>query len=273
MKKNNEEKKPILSFDVVGQIVVYGAAAFQAYHMGRAFHVYDPNGWHVGAVNIGGLILGGMLNVIVARAAINLPAISAAVVSLKELMPKVSKKADKDSGRARAKALKKMLFAVKQNLYSQVGFYALLFFSVVLIAPALFILWSVTLPFHPVFIGFMAVVGSVAPDIAITVGGVISSGAPARTGARSATDSPTKSVARAKKSDASATESATSASDSAGLGSKYPRRCEHCATDSPFGVLKSANAVGGHMKKHHPELCKPKALVEQFFNTEVEVKQ
>lgn len=179
----------------IGRLLVYGAAAFQAYHMGRAFYVYDPAGWHLGNVNVGGLILGAILNVIVAQAAMHLPTISATFSSLKELLPKVNKKADKKEERARAQALKKMLFAMKQNAYSQVGFYVLLVFSVVMVAPALYILWSATLPFAPFFIGFMAVVGAVAPDVAITVGGFISSDAGSDGQRRSATKPATLSDA------------------------------------------------------------------------------
>lgn len=252
-----------------GRWLIYGAAAFQAYHMGRAFHVYDPNGWHFMGVNFGGLILGAILNVIVARTATQLPAISATFATLKELLPKASKKSDKKGEQARSRALKKMTLAMKQNAYSQLGFYILLSFSALMVAPALYILWTKTLPFSPLFIGLMAAVGAVAPDVAITVGGFAGGDAPARTGAKSATDSAPKSDARPKKSVAPATDNAKSASDSNALRRTYPRRCEHCATDSPFGLLKSANAVGGHMKKHHPDLCKPKVLAEQLFNAEV----
>ena len=159
----------------IGRWLVYGAAAFQAYHMGRAFHVYDPDGWHFMSVNFGGLILGAILNVIVAQTAVQLPGISATFASLKELLPKASKKADKKDEQARSRALKKLTLAMKQNAYSQVGFYVLLLFSALMVAPALYILWTKTLPFHPIFIGIMAGVGAVAPDIAITVGGFAAS--------------------------------------------------------------------------------------------------
>jgi len=44
-------------------------------------------------------------------------------------------------------------------------------------------------------------------------------------------------------------------------GRTYPRKCDHCTE-----MLRSANAVGGHMKKHHPELCKPKkSLADALF--------
>ena len=155
-----------------GRWLIYGAAAFQAYHMGRAFHVYDPSGWHFMGVNFGGLILGAILNVIVARTATQLPVISATFATLKELLPKkASKKSDKKGEQARSRALKKMTLAMKQNAYSRFGFYILLTFSALMVAPALYILWTETLPFAPLFVGLMAAVGAVAPDVAITVGG------------------------------------------------------------------------------------------------------
>lgn len=171
----------------IGRWLVYGAAAFQAYHMGRAFHVYDPDGWHWMNVNFGGLILGAILNVIVAQTAMRLPSISATFASLKVLMPKASKKADKKEDQARSRALKKLTLAMKQNAYSQVGFYILLGFSALMVAPALYILWTKTLPFHPIFIGIMAGVGAVAPDVAITVGGFAASDSERRSATKSAT--------------------------------------------------------------------------------------
>ena len=48
---------------------------------------------------------------------------------------------------------------------------------------------------------------------------------------------------------------------SVGVRVVYPRRCLHC--DAQIG---SANAVGAHMKKHHPELCKPKSLAVALFS-------
>lgn len=171
-KTTNITERPGMEF---GRWLVYGAAAFQAYHMGRAFHVYDPDGWHVMNVNFGGLLLGAIINVIVAQTAMRLPSIAATFAALKGLLPKPSKKADKKEEQVRSRALKKMTLAMKQNLYSQVGFYVLLVFSVLMVAPALFILWSQTLPFAPSFIAVMATAGAVAPDVAITVGGFAAS--------------------------------------------------------------------------------------------------
>lgn len=168
MKTTNNQETPIFE---MGRWLIYGAAAFQAYHMGRAFHVYDPSGWHFAGVNVGGLILGAILNVIVARTATQLPAISATFATLKELLPKATKKSDKKADQSRSRALKKMTLAAKQNIYSQFGFYILLAFSAMMVAPALYILWAETLPFSASFIKVMAAVGAVAPDVAITVGG------------------------------------------------------------------------------------------------------
>jgi len=271
---SKKPSKPAKPFDI-GLALVIGAAAFQAYHMGRAFHVYDPDGWHVQGVNIGGLLLGAILNFIVAQAAVSLPSITATFASMRELLPKAQKKANKKDAAVRARHLKKLWLAGKQSLYSQVGFYTLLFFSAMMVAPALFILWKATLPFHPVFIWVMALIGAVAPDVAITVGGFVSGKSLSEpTTARESKSvqgvkSATQSVARPNKSDAGATESAKSATQSVGLSRTYPRRCEHCAADSPFGVINSPNAVGGHMKKHHPELCEKKvkvSLAENLFS-------
>ena len=186
MTTTNNQETPTIE---MGRWLVYGAAAFQAYHMGRAFHVYDPSGWHFMNVNFGGLILGAILNVIVARTATKLPAISATFATLKELLPKATKKSDKKADQSRSRALKKMTLAAKQNIYSQFGFYILLAFSAVMVAPALYILWTETLPFSPLFIGLMAAVGAVAPDVAITVGGFAGSDDQRRSAKKPATSS------------------------------------------------------------------------------------
>jgi len=138
----NKENKT--GFDL-GRLLVYGAALFQAYHMGRAFFVYDPHGWNLGSVNFGGLLLGAILNVIVAQAALRLPSLSATFESRKQLLPKVGKQADKQAVKAHAKALKEMMLAGVQSRYSVRGFIVLLVFSVLMVAPALYILWTVTL--------------------------------------------------------------------------------------------------------------------------------
>jgi hypothetical protein len=214
----------------IGRWLVYGAAAFQAYHMGRAFHVYDPNGWHLFNVNFGGLLLGAILNVIVAQTAVRLPSIAATFATLKQLLPKPSKKADRKDEQARSRAFKKMTLAMKQNVYSQVGFYLLLIFSALMVAPALFILWTVALPFSPLFIGIMAGVGAVAPDVAITVGGFAASDTPANGERRSATKSATLSDAG---SDGQRQNQRRSAKKSATAGDA-PAKIYRCECGEPF---------------------------------------
>ena len=54
-------------------------------------------------------------------------------------------------------------------------------------------------------------------------------------------------------------KSARTLAKSARSAPKYPRKCAHCAE-----MLYSPNAVGGHMKKNHPQLCKG-ALAENLF--------
>lgn len=58
----------------------------------------------------------------------------------------------------------------------------------------------------------------------------------------------------------SAKKSAKSPSQSVAVRRTYPRQCDHCDAQ-----IVSPNAVGAHMKKHHPELCKPKVLAENLF--------
>lgn len=235
----------------IGRWLVYGAAAFQAYHMGRAFHVYDPQGWHVMNVNFGGLLLGAILNVIVAQTAVQLPNISATFATLKELLPKASKKADRKEEQARSRAFKKMTLAMKQNLYSQFGFYILLAFSALMVAPALYILWAATLPFSPVFIGIMAGVGAVAPDVAITVGGFAASDGERRSATKPATVSDAGSDAQRPNQRRSATKPAKPSDAQASLyrcvcGYTEENRFKysgHTRTCTQFKATKSAKGA------------------------------
>lgn len=260
MKNKAEVKstKPARSFDV-GYALVAGAATFQAYQFGRALNIYDPIALSVMGVNVGGLFLGAIVNVIIVLAATRLPMLLAAAM----------KKSGKVDKKALQKYESKMQKAGMQAMLAQVSFFALMGLSPLLVAPALYILWS-ALPLPSRLVVFLSIGWAVAPDLAIALGGFVAGKSLVQLGdagashsARTISDNATQSVGRAKKSDAPATDSATSATDSVGLSSKYPRRCEYCASDSPFAVIKSPNAIGGHMKKHHPELCKTKAS-EQF---------
>jgi len=266
--KANNENKPVQKFDL-GLALVIGAAVFQSYQFGRALYVYDPAGWNLKGVNLAGLFLGAIINVIVVLAATKLPALMAAAM-----------KAGKKDKKTLAKNERRMQRAGMQARFAQGAFFGLLILSPLLVAPAMYILW-VGLPLAPILIGFLAIGWASAPDIAIALGGFVA-GQPlvsvgtveAVRGARTASDGTSQSVGRARKSVAGAPDSANSAADSAlialdsgAVRRTYPRTCAHCAPDSPFAVLKSANAVGGHMKKHHPELCKSagKSLAAELF--------
>lgn len=270
MKPKIEEKKPkkpAMEFDI-GTVLVIGAAAFQAYQFGRALFVYDPAGWSVYEVSIGGLILGAIVNVIVVLAATRLPELTAAAIKTKG---KVDKKKKAASERREQKA-------GVQARFAQAAFFGLMALSPSLVAPAMYISWK-ALPLPPQLIIALAIGWAIAPDGAIALGGFIAgksllhlSDAPASArgaSARTFSDSAPQSDARPKKSIAPAMDSANSAMESNALRRTYPRRCDYCTSDSPIGLLKSAQSVGGHMKKHHPELCKPNVLAEQLFKAEV----
>lgn len=233
-----------------GLALVIGAAVFQAYQFGRALNIYDPIALSVAGINLGGLFLGAIVNVIIVLAATRLPMLLAAATPSS---PKSKNKNDLGEKR-RARLAQK---AGMQAMLAQAAFFALMGLSPLLVAPALYILW-VALPLHPTLVMSLSVGWAVAPDLAIALGGFVAGKSLVQFGDAPASHSAPQSAGRAKKSDASATESAVSAADSAGPASKYPRRCEYCASDSPFAMLKSANAVGGHMKAHHPESCNKK---------------
>lgn len=86
--------------------------------------------------------------------------------------------------------------------------------------------------------------------------------------ARQSAKSASKSVAHAMQSIGSPAQSVAGAT-------QYPRRCTHCATDisDEIALIKNSFAVGGHMKKHHPELCKPKTLAGNFFDNALQAKK
>lgn len=121
----------------VGKTLVIGAAAFQAYQFGRALNVYDGDGWNIGSVNIGGLILGLIVNVAVAWAATQLPSI-------------------KGKGRTRS---------------AWISFFALMILSPALVAPALWMLFQ-SLPIGNWKL-FLAIGLSVAPDLTIALSGFV----------------------------------------------------------------------------------------------------
>lgn len=62
----------------VGKLLVNGAAVYQAYQFGRALAVLDPAGWIIQGVSVGGLVLGAIVNIMVALAATRLPTVAKA---------------------------------------------------------------------------------------------------------------------------------------------------------------------------------------------------
>lgn len=141
----------------------------------------------------------------------------------------------------------------KRMKQAQAAFILMLVLSPVLVSPVIFYslpetflgawqaraLWSVAYP--------------LVADLAIVLAGAVSGKGLIALSEESA-KSATHSVAGAKKVRRTATDSAKSATHSVALRRTYPRKCEHC-----IAQIQSPNAVGAHMKKHHPELCKPSA--------------
>lgn len=122
----------------VGKFLVIAAAAYQAYQFGRALAVYDPAGWQLYGVSLGGLMLGVIVNVIVALAATRLPAIK---------------------GKTRIPA-------------AWTGFALLLVLSPALIAPGLYLLFE-NLAMPEGLQIFLSIGLASAPDLAIAVGGFV----------------------------------------------------------------------------------------------------
>ncbi|MDL1909724.1 hypothetical protein FBQ81_03370 [Chloroflexi bacterium CFX6] len=107
---------------------------------------------------------------------------------------------------------------------------------------------------------------ALAADLAIVLAGAVSgkglvalSDAGATQSNAGAMESP-KVQLQVQRSAKKSAKSATDSSDSDGLRRTYPRKCEHCEE-----MIRTPQSVGAHMKKHHPELCKPKALAVELF--------
>jgi hypothetical protein len=206
-------------FDL-SKALLAGAALFQAYQFGRALHVYDPAGWHLDGVNLGGLILGVIVNVVVALASTRIPSLT---------------------GKNRIRS-------------AWAGFFILLLLSPSLIAPAMWLI------LQPIPIGnwriFLAIGLSIAPDLAIALSGLI--------GGRSLIHLRSDAVQTGNLPKSVALPKGAKKSVALPKGaSVYPRTCLHCEA-----VISAPQAVGAHMKKHHPELCKvsPSQTFEAMVN-------
>jgi len=132
MKPNKTQHR----FDV-GKALLIGAAAFQSYQFGRALGIYDPNGWNIKGVNIGGLILGLIVNISIAWASTQLPSIN---------------------GKNRIKS-------------AWTAFYVLMFLSPALVAPAMYMIYIDKMFW--VLAAALAFGFAIAPDLTITLSGFI----------------------------------------------------------------------------------------------------
>jgi hypothetical protein len=147
----------------------------------------------------------------------------------------------------------------KRTRQATIAFIAMMFVSPLLVAPVIFY----SLP--ETFLGMWplraawSVAWPLAADLAIVLAGAVSGKgliALSDAGAKGATKTASKKL-----------QSAKSAPESSALRRTYPRKCNHCTE-----MLRTANSVGAHMKKHHPELCKPKVTLAEALFTPAEKK-
>ncbi len=232
MTKKQERKphKPI----TVEKVILFGAACFAAYNMGLAGGYIEHKSF-----SIGGVIAGLVVNITLAIAASRFGALN---------------------GKKRT----------KQALIAFVG---MMFISPLLVSPVIFyslpdtflgvwwlrVAWSIAWP----LVADLAIVlaGAVSGKglIALSEEGATQSASSASQSNAGATDSPksANAVRRTK------SQSAKSAPDSDAVQRIYPRKCDYCTE-----IIRAPQSVGGHMKKHHPELCKPKPLAVTLFEGE-----
>lgn len=138
---------------------------------------------------------------------------------------------------------------------AMVAFIGMLFISPIIVSPVIFYKLPDT------FLGIWqlravwAVAWPLVADLAIVLAGAVSG----KGLIALSEESPTQS----RPSAAQTTKTARTAKATVAVKRTYPRKCEHCTE-----IIKSPNAVGAHMKKHHPELCKPKkSLADALFET------
>lgn len=232
MAKQTEHQKRF-SIPVEKTILVL-AAAFASYNFGLAGGFIE--GTHFSA---GGLIAGLVVNITIAVASASL-------------------------GGVKGKMRTRQALA---------AFAAMLVLSPVLVAPAIFYSLPETFLGGGWLRASWSIGWALAADLAIVLAGAVSGKGLitlSEQGAKSATESVAGASESAKsaigvrrsatESAKSVTESVAGALQSDGVRRTYPRTCEHCEE-----VIRTPQAVGAHMKKHHPELCKPRALAVELF--------
>jgi len=232
MNKKNDGKHPKRKRSIpIEKVILFLAASFAAYNFGLAGGYIEGNKF-----SIGGLIAGVVVNITIAVAA------------------------------SRFGALK----GNKRTRQALVAFVGMMFISPLLVSPVIF--YSLPETFLGVWWlrGLWSIGWPLVADLAIVLAGAVSgkglialSGESATQSATSASQSNAGATDSAKSANAvrrTKLQSAKSATDSDALRRTYPRKCEHCTE-----VIRTPQSVGAHMKSHHPDLCKPKALAVELF--------
>lgn len=230
--KQKKERKARTNIPVE-KIILLLAASFAAYNFGLAGGYIEHKPF-----SIGGLIAGLVVNITLAIAA------------------------------SRFGALK----GKNRTRQALIAFIGMMFISPLLVSPVIFY----SLPETFLGVWWLRVLWAIAwplvADLAIMLAGAVSGKGLIALSEENATQSATS----ASQSDAPATDSpksanavrrtklqsAKSATDSDALQRTYPRKCEHCEE-----MIRTPQSVGAHMKKHHPDLCKPKSLAVELFET------
>jgi hypothetical protein len=232
MNKNTKGARPVRI--PIEKVILFLAASFAAYNYGLAGGYIEGTRF-----SIGGLIAGILVNITIAVAA------------------------------SRFGTLK----GTKRTKQAAWAFIAMLFLSPVLVSPVIFY----SLPETFLGVWWLRALWSVGwllvADLAIVLAGAVSGKGlvalsdHASVGASQSATGSTESNAGASHSAKGANavrkvqlHSAKSATDSEPVHRAFPRKCDHCEQ-----IIRTPQSVGAHMKKHHPELCKPKVLAENLF--------
>lgn len=147
----------------------------------------------------------------------------------------------------------------KRTSQARAAFWGMVILSPLVVSPVIFYSLPETFLGHWLARAIWSSFWPLVADLAIVGAGAVS-GRGLISLSEESPKSATDSAKSARKVRRTATDSAKSATDSVALRRTYPHKCEHCDAQ-----IASPHAVGAHMKKHHPELCKPKSLAEALF--------
>ena len=151
----------------------------------------------------------------------------------------------------------------KRTKQAQVAFVTMMVFSPVLVSPVVFYSLPDTFLSIPLRWAW-AIAWPMVADFAIVLAGAVSGKGLIALSEPSAMQSPKSANAGVSQSAKVQLQSAKSATDSDAVRRIYPRKCEHCKME-----IRTPQSVGAHMKKYHPDLCKPKALAVGMFEQAV----